>query len=139
MDLDPTYKDSFNDPLLRVTYRITDHDKKVTEFGNKKMVELMEEMGADIVEAGGIAEEWGHKHGFGEAAGGVIMGEDPEISAVNNYSQVWEMDNLFVIDASTLQHKIHQQADTICPFAYRAAERMLKYLKDGECLLVDPK
>src|SRR5690625_5134533 len=139
MDLDPTYKDSFNDPLLRVTFQITDHDKKVTEFGNEKMVEIMEEMGADIVEAGPVLEEWSHTHGYGEAAGGVIMGEDPEISAVNNYSQSWEVDNLFVIGASALPHKIPQQTATLGAFAYRAAEGMIKYLKDGSGLLVEPK
>lgn len=139
MDLDPKYKDSFNDPLLRVTHTITDHDKKVSEFAIDKMAEVMEEMGADIVDKGGIAEEWGHKHGYGEAAGGVIMGDDPEMSAVNNYSQVWEMANLFVIGASALPHKIPQQTATIGAFAYRAAEGMIKILNEGAELLVEAK
>ncbi len=139
MDLDPTYKDSFNDPLLRVTYDITEQDKKTTEFGIKKMKELMEEMGADIVETSSIAETWGHKHGYGEAAGGVIMGEDPETSAVNNYCQSWEVDNLFVIGASALPHKIPQQTATIGAFAYRAAEGMKEILENGAKLLVDAK
>lgn len=140
MDLDPTYKDSFNDPLLRLTYQVPEHDRKVREFSNEKMKEVMEEMGADIVETDGeLSEEWGHTHGFGEAAGGVIMGEDPKQSAVNNYSQVWEMDNLFVIGASCLPHKIPQQTATIGAFAYRAAEGMIKYLEDGAGLLVEPK
>ena len=139
MDLDPTYKDSFNDPLLRVTYDISEQDKKTTEFGIKKMKELMEEMGADIVETSSVAETWGHKHGYGEAAGGVIMGEDPETSAVNNYCQSWEVDNLFVIGASALPHKIPQQTATIGAFAYRAAEGMKEILENGAKLLVDAK
>lgn len=43
MDLDPTYKDMFGDPLLRVTNQVTDHDRRLEEFGGEKM-------GADIVE-----------------------------------------------------------------------------------------
>ncbi len=139
MDLDPTYKDIFNDPLLRVTNRITDHDKKLEEFGIEKMTELMEEMGADIVENNGVAEEWSHQQGYGEAGGGVIMGDDPEISAVNNYSQVWDMENLFVIGASALPQKIQQQTATVGAFAYRAAEGMIEYLEGDGGLLVEPK
>ncbi len=139
MDLDPTYKDSFNDPLLRVTVSVPDHEKKLREFGREKMAEVMKEMGADIVDVDEIPDEWSHQQGYGEAGGGVIMGDDPEISAINNYSQVWEMDNLFVIGASALPQKIPQQTDTVGAFAYRASEGMLKYLKDGEGLLVEPK
>jgi len=139
MDLDPTYKDSFNDPLLRVTYDISDHDRRVREFSNEKMKELMEEMGADIVEVSGLPEKWSHTQGYGEAGGGVIMGDDPETSAINNYSQVWDMDNLFVIGASALPHKIPQQTATIGAFAYRASEGMIEYLENGGGLLVEAK
>lgn len=131
MDLDPNYKDIFGDPLLRVTNQITEHDKKISEFGAEKMKELMEEMGADIVETGEISDEWSHEQGYGEAGGGVIMGDDPEISAVNNYLQSWDMENLFVTGASALPQKIQQQTATVGAFAYRAAEGIEKYLEDG--------
>ncbi len=111
----------------------------MTEFGKEKMKEVMEEMGADIIDVDPIPEEWGHTQGFGEAGGGVIMGDDPELSAVNNYSQVWEMDNLFVIGASSLPHKIPQQTATIGAFAYRASEGMIRYLEGDEGLPVEPK
>lgn len=139
MDLDPTYKDIFNDPLLRVTNRITEQDINFAEFGKGKMIELMEEMGADIIDTSDIPEEWSHTQGYGEAGGGVIMGDDPEISAVNNYSQVWDMENLFVIGASALPQKIQQQTATVGAFAYRAAEGIEKYLNDGGGMLAEAK
>lgn len=37
--------------------------------------------------------------------GGVIMGDDPETSAVNNYSQMWDVENLFVV-GHLLSHKM---------------------------------
>src|SRR5699024_46737 len=117
-------------PLLRVTNQITDHDVRIAKFGAEKMGELMKEMGADIVETV-ISDTWSHEQGFGEAGGGVIMGDDPEISAVNNYLQSWDMDNLFVTGASALPQKIQQQTDTVGAFAYRAAEGVDKYLKEG--------
>ena len=36
--------------------------------------------------------------------GGVIMGENPGNSAVNNYMQMWDMENLFVVGASAFPH-----------------------------------
>lgn len=139
MDLDPTYKDSFGDPLLRVTMTISDHEKNLRKFGNEKMSEVMEEMGADIIDTEEIPDDWDFNQGGGEAGGGVIMGDDPEISAVNNYCQVWDVDNLFVIGASALPQKIPQQTATVGAFAYRASEGIIKYLEDGEGLLVEPK
>src|SRR5699024_8433036 len=48
LDLDPTYKDAFGDPLLRVTNKYTDQDRNIAKFGIKKCSEVMEKMGADI-------------------------------------------------------------------------------------------
>lgn len=138
MDLDPNYTDMFNDPLLRITHSVTEQDQNYSKYFNKKAAEIMEEMGADIVEEGTPPQEWSYTQGFGETSGGVIMGDDPETSAVNNYSQSWDMENLFVIGASALTHKIPQQTGTIGALAYRAAEGIDKYLSDGG-LLVEAK
>lgn len=138
-DLDPKYTDMFNDPLLRITHSVTDQDKKYAEYFNDRAEEIMKEMGADIVEKASPPEAWSHTQGYGETSGGVIMGDDPETSAVNNYSQVWDMENLFVIGASALPHKIPQQTGTIGALAYRAAEGIDKYLSEGSGLLVEKK
>jgi len=138
MDLDPNYTDMFGDPLLRITHSVTEQDQNYAEYFNDKAEEIIKEMGADIVEKASPPEAWSYTQGFGETSGGVIMGDDPEISAVNNYSQVWDMENLFVIGASSLTHKIPQQTGTIGALAYRAAEGIDKYLKDGG-LLVEKK
>ena len=139
MDLDPNYTDMFNDPLLRITHSVTEQDKKFSEYFSARAEEIMKEMGADIIEKGNPPQEWRHTQGYGETSGGVIMGDDPKTSAVNNYSQVWDMDNLFVIGASALPHKIPQQTGTLGALAYRAAEGIDKYLSDGSGLLVEKK
>ncbi len=36
--------------------------------------------------------------------GGAIMGADPETSALNNYLQMWDMENLFVCGANAFPH-----------------------------------
>lgn len=139
-DLDPTYKDAFGDPLLRVTRKYTDQDRKLSRFGVEKCTEIMEQMGADIIEPLDIPDEADFNHSYitGHFGGGVIMGADPETSAVNNYSQLWDMENLFVVGGSSFPHfGCYNPTGTIGALAYRAAEGMDKYLKDGGGLLVD--
>lgn len=68
------------------------------------------------------------------------MGDNPETSAVNNYSQVWDMHNLFVVGASSFPHMgSSNPTDTVGALAYRAAEGMLKYMENGGGLLTDEK
>lgn len=132
VDLDPTYKDEYGDPLLRITNRYTDQDRNIAKFGIEKCSEIMKEMGADIIDEDEIPEEFDHIYSGGHYAGGIIMGADPETSAVNNYLQMWEMDNLFVVGGSAFpQFGGHHPTSTIGALAYRAAEGVEKYLKEG--------
>jgi len=132
LDLDPTYKDDFNDPLIRVTNKYTDQDRNIAKFGIEKCKEIMEEMGADIVDTDDVPEEFDHIYQGGHYAGGVVMGDDPETSALNNYLQMWDVDNLFVVGASAFpQFPGHHPTPTVGALAYRAAEGIEKYLDNG--------
>lgn len=132
LDLDPTYTDGFNDPLLRVTNKYTDQDRNIAKFGIEKCTEIMEKMGADIIDPDEVPQEFDHIYDGCHYAGGVIMGADPETSAVNNYLQMWDVDNLFVVGASALPHfGGHHPTATVGAFAYRAAEGIEKFLKNG--------
>src|SRR5690625_3200489 len=100
----------------------------------------MEEMGADIINEDEVPEEFNHVYFGGHYAGGVIMGDDPDTSAVNNYLQMWDMENLFVVGASAFPHfSNHHPTLTIGAIAYRAAEGIEKYLKEGSGSLVERK
>lgn len=139
MDLDPTYKDMFGDPLLRVTSRFHEQDRNIVRYAHQRAKELLEEMGADHITVPEITEETEfNKSSLSDhTGGGVIMGADPETSAVNNYSQVWDMDNLFVVGASSFPHVgSSNPTATVGALAYRAAEGMLKVLEDGAGQLV---
>src|SRR5699024_6740618 len=64
--------------------------------------------------------------------GGVIMGDDPETSAVNNYLQLWDMDNIFVVGASAFAHNSgFNLTGTVGALSYRAAAGIEKYLEEG--------
>ncbi|MBY7144688.1 GMC family oxidoreductase [Virgibacillus sp. NKC19-3] len=132
LDLDPTYKDEYGDPLLRATYKFGDQERNIAKFGVERCHEIMEEMGADIIEDDEVPEEFDHSFTGGHYTGGVVMGDDPETSAVNNYLQMWDVDNLFVVGGSAFpQFGGHHPTPTIGALAYRAAEGIEKYMDDG--------
>lgn len=138
VDLDPNYNDEYGDPLLRVTYKFGDNERNIAEFGIERCTEIMEEMGADIVEPGSVPEEFNHSYTGGHYTGGVVMGDDPETSVVNSYLQMWDVDNLFVVGGSAFpQHGGHHPTPTIGALAYRAAEGIQMYMDEEEGQLVE--
>jgi gluconate 2-dehydrogenase alpha chain len=142
MDLDPTYTDFAGNPLLRITTRFTDQERNITRFAYKKAEELLTKMGADIINVPEVTDEteFGGFSIGNHSAGGAIMGDNPETSAVNNYSQMWDMENLFVVGASSFPHfSSYNPTGTMGALAYRATEGMIEYLKNGGGLLVEPR
>ena len=68
--------------------------------------------------------------------GGTIMGADPDTSVVNNYLQMWGVDNLFAVGAGNFpQNAGFNPTGTVGALAYRAAEGILKYHKSGGSLV----
>ena len=63
--------------------------------------------------------------------GGVIRGVSPDQSAVNTWSQHWQMQNLWVIGASSFPHNSAYHATlTSLALTYRAADGLVdRYLK----------
>ncbi|ARF12800.1 GMC family oxidoreductase [Sporosarcina ureae] len=142
LDLDPTYKDEFGDPLIRATVHYEEQDIKRAQHGVETCKEIMTEMGADIIDLVDVPDDvkFDSKFYTNHFLGGAIMGEDPATSAVNNYSQMWDMDNLFVLGGSSFPHNSnHDPTETIGAFAYRASEGMIEYLGGEGGLLVEAK
>jgi choline dehydrogenase-like flavoprotein len=55
--------------------------------------------------------------------GGVIIGADPATSAANNYLQMWDAPNVFVVGACNFpQNAGFNPTGTVGALAYRAAE-----------------
>jgi len=138
LDLDPTYKDSFGDPLVRITFDFEDQDRALTKFLAEKCEAILKEMGADHIDT---SKELGPynvaEYQSTHNTGGVIMGADPETSAVNNYSQMWDVDNLFVVGASSFpQNAGYNPTGTVGALSYRAAEGILEYFEKGGQLIV---
>ncbi|ARD46876.1 GMC family oxidoreductase [Sporosarcina sp. P33] len=142
LDLDPTYKDELGDPLIRATVHYEEQDIKRAQHGVERCKEIMTEMGADIVDLIDVPDDvkFDHKFYTNHFLGGAIMGKDPATSAVNTYSQMWDMENLFVLGGSSFPHNSnHDPTETIGAFAYRASEGMITYLEGDGGLLVEAK
>ncbi|AXF57004.1 GMC family oxidoreductase [Salicibibacter kimchii] len=140
MDLDPNYTDFIGDPLLRITCSFSDQDRNIARYSVEKSKEIMEQMGADIIEGSEITDEteFNETTLTSHTAGGAIMGDDPQTSAVNNYSQMWDMENLFVVGASSFStFSSSNPTGTVGAVAYRAAEGMIKFLKEDGGILVE--
>ncbi|WP_312469626.1 GMC family oxidoreductase [Neobacillus sp.] len=133
LDLDPTFKDAYGVPLLRMTYNFTDQDRNLADYLDKQSDRVMKEMGADsIMSAAKLADYNIVPYQTTHNTGGVIMGNDPSISAVNTYSQMWDADNVFVVGASSFPHNSgYNPTGTLGALAYRASEGIIKYSKTG--------
>ncbi|HZG14221.1 MAG TPA: GMC family oxidoreductase [Candidatus Bathyarchaeia archaeon] len=133
LDLDPTYKDAYGSPLLRITFDWEDQDRELTKFLVGKSEEIMKEMGATIVDANKELKSYNiTPYQSTHNTGGAIMGSDPSNSVVNNYLQMWDADNVFVVGASAFGHNSgFNPTATVGALAYRAAEGILKYMKQG--------
>ncbi|MGD6893874.1 GMC family oxidoreductase [Bacillus infantis] len=137
MDLDPSYKDAFGQPLLRLTYDFTEQDKNLYDYIGKINDNIMKEMGANLVNDRSPLEHYDIvPYQTTHNTGGVIMGAEPETSAVNNYLQMWDAENVFVVGASAFAHNGgYNPTGTVGAFAYRAAEGIIKYSKQGGALV----
>lgn len=137
LDLDPTYKDAFGDPLIRITFDFEEQDREMAKFLTERCKEIVQEMGAGSISA---LKDLGPyeimTYQSTHNTGGVIMGAEPGISAVNNYSQMWDADNLFVVGASSFPHNSgYNPTGTVGALAYRAAEGILAYRSKGGLLV----
>ena len=86
-------KDQFGLPVARVTFSLQDNDKKLIEFGENKVIEVMSAAGAEE-----IVQESRYAH----LVGGARMGIDPSNSVVDGFGRTHDISNLFVCDGSIL-------------------------------------
>lgn len=137
LSLDPTYKDVYGQPLLRMTINHTDNERELHKFMTQRCQEIVEKAGADHIMAFDQLGDYNIGAFVPEhSVGGTIMGAESETSVVNNYSQVWDMENLFVLGASTFANQSGvNPTGTVGAFAYRAVEGIQKYVKQGGILV----
>jgi choline dehydrogenase-like flavoprotein len=79
--------------VAKVTFSLHDNDKKLIEFGKRKVEDVMWAAGAEEV-----VQEARYAH----LVGGARMGNDPRTSVVDSFGRSHDIPNLFVCDGSVL-------------------------------------
>ncbi len=132
LSLDPTYKDRFGRPLMRMTLDFHDNELKMSRYLTDKFAAVIQAMGArEVVKNTREGPYDITKYQTSHLNGGAIMGRDPKTSAVNRYLQSWDVPNLFVPGASAFpQNAGYNPTGTVAALAYWSAEAIVnQYLK----------
>jgi gluconate 2-dehydrogenase alpha chain len=132
MDLDPTYKDAFGRPLIRMTYNGTDNDHKMSRFLLTKVEAIIKAMNPTHYELHPRPKNFTIvPYQSTHNTGGTMMGSDPQSSVVNRYLQAWDAHNLFIMGASVFpQQHGYNPTGTVGALAYWSAKAITEqYIK----------
>lgn len=130
VSLDPTVKDAWGLPAIRVTFQEHPNDHRLSEFFTERAMELLA--------AAGATRRWAYPPGPGpfpqvHLLGTCRMGNDPRHSVVDRYHRAHDVPNLFVVDGSSFVTSGRGQPTmTIQALAFRAAEHMGRMARRGE-------
>jgi len=132
-DLDPTYRDAWGQPVLRITFDFPQNDIKMAAHVTAKGVEIGKAMGAkQVVGTPRKGPYTVTQYQTTHNTGGTVMGDNPKTSVVNRYLQSWDVPNVFVIGASNYpQNASWNPTGTLGALTYWAIDALKnKYLKD---------
>jgi len=132
LDLDPTYRDVYGRPLLRMTFDFTDNEHRMSDYITDRAAEIAHAMGPREIL---VKKRTGHydivPYQTTHNTGGAIMGADPKSSVVNRYLQSWDVPNLFIMGASAYpQNPGYNPTGTLGALAYWSLDAIrTQYLK----------
>jgi choline dehydrogenase-like flavoprotein len=129
--LDPTTKDAWGLPAIRVTFTEHPNDLKLYKF--------MLARGMELLSAAGAKKRWSYPTDGGSPypqvhlLGTCRMGNDPRRSVVDRYHRAHDVPNLFIVDGSSFVTSSRGQPTmTIQALAFRASEHMARMAKQGD-------
>lgn len=133
LDLDPTYRDRYGRPLMRMTYDFTPNDRRLSEYITPIAADLGRGMGGREIKVNELDEHydiWPYQTTHN--TGGTIMGATPGDSVVNRYLQSWDLHNLFVMGAGVFpQNAGYNPTATVAALTYWSAQAIRdQYLRD---------
>jgi choline dehydrogenase-like flavoprotein len=129
ISLDPTVKDAWGVPAIRMTY--TDHPQDL------KLYKYFAQRSEELLHASGAAQTWQLPVESQEFAvhllGTCRMGNDPKTSVVDKYNRAHDVKNLFIVDGSSLVTSGRGQPTmTIQALAFRAGDNIARFAKRRE-------
>ncbi len=131
-DLDPTYRNAFGVPLMRMTFDYKTNEHKMGEHAAKVINDLAKSMNATVLNpAVARTEPWTVvPYQSTHNTGGTIMGPDPRNSVVNKYLQSWDYHNLFTVGANVFPHNAsYNPTGPVGALAYWTVDAIKRYVK----------
>jgi gluconate 2-dehydrogenase alpha chain len=135
LSLDPTYKDAFGRPLLRMTFDWHDNEVKASQYLVEKASDMCKVLGPKAIK--GDAKKDGDHYNVTQyqsthTCGGAIMGADPKTSALNRYLQSWDVSNVFAPGANAFpQNNGYNPTGMVGALTYWCAKAVRElYLKN---------
>jgi gluconate 2-dehydrogenase alpha chain len=130
LDLDPTYRDAYGQPLLRMTFDFPDNDRKMSAYVLSKAEEIARNM--DNVRAVATSNNAAEGQSYSVVpyqtthnTGGAVIGTDPRTSVVNRYGQMWDHHNVFVFGACLFPQNLgYNPTGPLMGLAYWTLEHM---------------
>ncbi|HEV7914506.1 MAG TPA: GMC family oxidoreductase, partial [Albitalea sp.] len=131
LSLDPTYRDAYGQPLLRMTFDWRDNELKMSRFVTQKVADLAHASGATMV--GAATPRKGpydvRAYQTTHITGGTVMGADPATSVVSPHLQHWDAENLFVVGASVYpQNSGYNPTGPLGALALRLGDDLAAYV-----------
>ncbi len=132
LDLDPTYRDAYGLPLLRMTFDRHENETKMSVWLTNKAAEIAKAVGpAKMTVSPRTGKYTIVPYQSTHNTGGAVMGADPATSAVNKYLQSWDVPNVFVVGASAFpQNGGYNPTGTVGALTFQALDAIkTRYLK----------
>ena len=131
LDLDPTYRDAYGLPLLRMTFDFRENELRMSEYCTRKAEEIAKALGATLVGPGRSRKGPFDPRVYQTThnTGGTPMGGDPGTSAVSPHLQHWDAQNLFVVGASVYPHNSgYNPTGPLAALALRLGDDLTRYI-----------
>lgn len=124
IDLDPTQRDAFGDPVARVTYKLYENEHAMAAFLEEKLTAMHKGMGASRI---WTAVKAPTSPVFSHVYGGTRMGSDPATSVVDHHCMAHEVPNLAILGGSCFPTSSGRNpTETIQAISWRSAEHIAR-------------
>ena len=133
-EIDPDQVDQWGIPTLRFNWKWSNHELNQVRHMQRTFAGIIEALGGTVLSpvhddgADAIARPGQIIH----EVGGVIMGDDPARSVLNQFCQSWEVDNLFVTDGGCFVSNADKNPTlSIMAIAWRASDYIVDEINRG--------
>ncbi|MGM5468900.1 GMC oxidoreductase [Flavobacteriaceae bacterium LMO-SS05] len=132
-EIDPTTVDEFGIPVLRFNYQWSDFERKQSRHMHQTFEEIGHNMGGIV-----LGDRPGKDMDYGllnpgriiHEVGTTRMGSNPKTSVVNEFEQLHDVDNVFIVDGGPFVSQADKNPTwTILALAWRTSDYIIQELK----------